>query len=219
MEPRPLIPNLAKAIISVMLEVKSIDKSMTIGEGKNAYKGVPDEAVKEAIGESMAKNGLCCLPIGIEETTEITRWEEQTNWGPKPKQSVFTKVITTYLLLHESGESVEIKGYGHGIDPQDKGAGKATTYALKYAALYTFFVPTKKIDDTDKGHSDKKETPPQAPPKDNRPFITPKMFNQLLEKVRDGNTESEEKTKAAFQFLDTQLTELELNRPFTNETV
>jgi len=56
--------------------------------------------------------------------------------------------------MHESGESKEISGYGHGVDPQDKGAGKATTYALKYALLYTFLVPTGSIDDADKTHSD-----------------------------------------------------------------
>ena len=44
-------------------------------------------------------------------------------------------VKTKYLLLHESGESLELAGYGHGIDSQDKGAGKATTYAMKNALL------------------------------------------------------------------------------------
>ena len=45
-------------------------------------------------------------------------------------------------------------GYGHGIDSQDKAPGKATTYALKYALLYTFMVATGKIDDADSTHSD-----------------------------------------------------------------
>jgi hypothetical protein len=71
----------------------------------------------------------------------------------KSKQSIFTKVKTKYLLLHESGESVELAGYGHGVDPQDKGAGKATTYALKNCLLYTFLTPVGKIDDTETTHS------------------------------------------------------------------
>jgi hypothetical protein len=73
-------------------------------------------------------------------------------------------VKTTYLLLHESGESMELQGYGHGVDSQDKGAGKATTYALKYTLLYTFLVPTGKIDDSDNDHSDNKEVPKTQPP-------------------------------------------------------
>jgi hypothetical protein len=53
-------------------------------------------------------------------------------------------------------------GYGHGVDPQDKGAGKATTYALKNCLLYTFLTPVGKIDDTDKTHSDEIPSPPKS---------------------------------------------------------
>ena len=146
--------NLAKAIIEVMKSVKGIDKTMTIGSGNNSYKGVPDQAVKQIIGEAMAKNGLCLLPIDTTATTQLQEWEVEYNGNKQRKQSVFTEVTTKYLLLHESGESQVISGYGHGVDSQDKGAGKATTYALKYALLYTFLVPTGKIDDADATHSD-----------------------------------------------------------------
>lgn len=150
--------NLTKAILRVMKEVKGIDKSMTVGTGSNSYKGVPDQEVKKIIGEAMAKNGLVLLPIEVDPKTEVSRWEENTQYGVRQKQSVFTEVKTKYLLLHESGESMELQGYGHGSDTQDKGAGKATTYALKYTLLYTFLVPTGKIDDTDTTHSEAIET-------------------------------------------------------------
>lgn len=156
-------PNLIKAIISVMNDVKGIEKSMTIGTGQMSYKGVPDKEVKKIIGQSMAKNGLCILPIGITPTIKIERWDElDYNGKMKTKQSVFTEVYSTFLLMHESGERQEICGYGHGIDPQDKGAGKATTYALKYALLYSFLVPTGDIDDTDMIHSNEIQTAQQA---------------------------------------------------------
>lgn len=146
-----------------MNDVKGIEKSMTIGTGQMAYKGVPDKEVKKIIGQSMAKNGLCILPIGITPTIKIERWDElDYNGKMKAKQSVFTEVYSTFLLMHESGESQEICGYGHGVDPQDKGAGKATTYALKYALLYSFLVPTGDIDDTDAIHSNEIQTKPQA---------------------------------------------------------
>lgn len=148
--------NLAKAIIAVMRDVKGIDKSMNVGSGAMSYKGVPDFEVKKILGESMSKNGLCVMPIDIEENTQIDRWEESYNGQTKQKQSIFTKAKVKFLLLHESGESQVLCGYGHGVDSQDKGAGKATTYALKYAMLYTFFVPTGKIDDSDNHHSDNK---------------------------------------------------------------
>lgn len=153
-------PNLAKAIISVMASIKGIEKSMNVGTGSNSYKGVSDQEVKFIVGGAMAKYGLCLIPIGVEAKTRVDRWTETGGqYGDKQKQSVFTEATTRYLLLHESGESVEICGYGHGIDAQDKGAGKATTYALKYALLYTFLIPTGKIDDSDRFHSDEYETP------------------------------------------------------------
>ncbi len=182
--------NLAKAILSVMREVKGIDKTTTIGTGNSAYKGVPDQEVKKVIGESMAKNGLCVLPIGIEESTQIDRWEEvdqyskETPKATKQKQSVFTKVKTQYLLLHESGESQVIVGYGHGTDTQDKSAGKATTYALKYAMLYAFFIPTGKIDDSDNDHSNEKEVPKGKPDtKATEPIkmMTEEQKNKIIE--------------------------------------
>jgi hypothetical protein len=156
--------NLIKAVIAVMNEVKGIEKSMTVGNGKNSYKGVPDKEVKKIIGSAMAKNGLCILPIGIKPTIKIERWEEPDyNKDLKQKQSVFTEVVSTYLLMHESGESQEICGYGHGVDSQDKGAGKATTYALKYALLYSFLVPTGDIDDADIVHSQEYSVMPNKP--------------------------------------------------------
>lgn len=168
MEKSESIVNITKAILQVMKAVKGIDKTMTIGTGQNAYKGVPDQEVKKIVGEEMTKNGLAIIPIGIDDTTDINRWEEIDPYskdGPKAlkqKQSVFTKVKTKYLLIHESGEYITTMGYGHGVDSQDKSAGKATTYALKYALLYIFMIPTGKIDDADQTHSDSIPAPKQS---------------------------------------------------------
>ena len=183
------IASLVLATIAVMQEVKSIDKSMTIGTGTNAYKGIADKDVKRIIGESMAKNGLAIFPIGIEENVQIDRWEQTGQYGSSMKQQVFSRVKTTYLLTHTSGEFIEIQGSGHGIDSQDKSAGKATTYALKYALLYTFLTPTGAIDDTDKDHSDDKPVPPKNKPITPVPTIpappkTPAPVNPKLEPVK-----------------------------------
>lgn len=145
---------ISKAILKVMKEVKNIEKTMSVGTGQSSYKGVSDKVVKEVLQPAMAKHGLSILPTGVEAKATTERWEETYNSQVKQKQSTFTEVTTKYLLLHSSGESIELAGYGHGVDSQDKGAGKATTYALKYTLLYTFLIPTGKIDDADGEHSD-----------------------------------------------------------------
>jgi hypothetical protein len=158
--------NIAKAIIQVMKEVKGMEKNSNVGSGRNSYNGTKDQDVKEVFNDALAKNGLCILPIDIQEETQIDRWEQEYNGQKQQKQSVFTKVTTKYMLLHESGESIELAGYGHGVDPQDKGAGKATTYALKNCLLYTFLTPVGKIDDTETTHSENIPTPaPKEPAK------------------------------------------------------
>ena len=150
---------ITKAILAVMEEVKGVEKTMDVGTGNSSYKGVSDKVVKETIRPAMMKHGLTCVPTGVEASTQTDRWEEVTSYGKKQKQSTLTSVTTKYLLIHSSGESIELAGYGQGVDSQDKGAGKATTYALKMTLLYTFLIPTGKIDDADNTHSDEYEVP------------------------------------------------------------
>lgn len=160
--------NISKAIINVMQAVKGMEKNSKVGTGNTSYDGTKYSDVAERFNEEMAKNGLSMLPIGIEESTQLDRWEEVDHWSKetpkamKQKQSVFTKVKTKYLLLHTSGESIELAGYGHGVDTQDKGAGKALTYAYKNTLLYTFLTPVGKMDDTETTHSEEIKTPQNA---------------------------------------------------------
>lgn len=177
--------NLINAVNNVMSKVGNIEKSLNVGAGKSSYKGVADKDVKHLVGKAMQENNLAIFPIKIEPTTKIERWVENTNYGEKQKQSVFTEVLVTYKLIHESGESIELQGYGHGVDSQDKSAGKATTYAMKYALLYSFMIATGDIDDTDSTHSSEVPTK-EAPAK--LPTLTQKSHQWLTvyEAVSDG---------------------------------
>jgi hypothetical protein len=166
-----------------MQKVRGIEKSMTVGTGQNSYKGMSDADVKEKISEAMSDAGLCILTISVDPKTTTERWEA-TDYNGKPtiKQQIFTEVLTKYLLLHESGESIELAGYGHGIDAQDKGAGKATTYALKNTLLYTFLVASKKIDDAEAHHSDDVQVPQkQAPEVKNNTKATVDSTTRLIQ--------------------------------------
>ena len=146
-----------------MADVKNVEKGATVGAGRNSYKGVSDKDVKALLLPLMAKNGLSILPIKIDETCEFQEYTD--NYG-NAKTRFVVHVKGTYMLLHTSGESIEVQGYGHGIDAADKAPGKAMTYALKYALLYTFMVPVGDIEDTDTTHSQAHTAAPKsvAPP-------------------------------------------------------
>ena len=197
------ITQITKAIIAVMQSVKNIDKSITVGTGSQSYKGVPDNEVKKVIGDAMAKNGLAILQTSVDAKTNIDRWQEETQYGPKMKQSVFTEVNTKYLLVHDSGEFIELSGYGHGVDSQDKGAGKATTYALKYTLLYSFLVPTGAIDDADSTHSSDIPTP-----KVKKALITDGQFAKLLARIKDGDKSAGTKAQEIYSFSTEQFAQL-----------
>ena len=196
--------NLAKAVIKVMSEVKGMEKNSNVGSGRNSYNGTKDSDVKEVFNEALERNGLCILPTGIDETTELSRWEVEETWNGKTqikqKQSIFTKVTTKYLLLHDSGESVELSGYGHGVDSQDKGAGKATTYALKNCLLYTFLTPVGKIDDTDTNHSEEIVTP----------IIKKKLTDEQFDRFLLQDKKTIQSQKFDFNFTEEQKNIIEL---------
>lgn len=198
--------NIYLAMVNVMQDVKNIDKSLTVGDGKASYKGVADKDVKMIIGQSMAKNGLVCFPISIEPKVTIERWNETQTYNgqqyDKVKQSVFTEVLAKYKIVHvNTGQEIEIVGYGHGVDTQDKSAGKATTYALKNALLYSFLVPTGAIDDTDKTHSNAIETPQI----NSKVPLNENQFIRALKAVQNNEITKDELIK------DYQLTETQLN--------
>jgi hypothetical protein len=171
-------PNLVAAINQVMREVKGIEKTASVGTGNNSFKAVSDKDVKRVVGQAMERAGLAILPISVEPTLNLERWEVSEQWGTQPakmkrKKEVFTEVKTKYLLMHESGQQIELAGYGQGVDSMDKSAGKATTYALKYALLYAFLIPTGQIDDADK-------TQPQQTNQKTKQTLTDAQFKKAI---------------------------------------
>ena len=186
--------NIIKAINKVMEEVNGVAKNMTVGFWNNSYKWVSDRDVKVTIRESMIKNWLSLIPTWWSPKIQIDRWEEDTtNYWVKQKQSVFTEVETHYLLIHTSWESIQVYGYWHWVDAQDKWAGKATTYALKNTLLNMFLIPTWV--DTDDTHSNELDVPKKN---NNKPwFNQPEM--EKLEKHKTAYTSWDEAIKKISQ--------------------
>ena len=176
--------NLIQAVNKVMAKVENVEKATTIGNGRNSYKGVSDKDVKLMFNRAFRECGLAIFQTKVEPTTKVERWSEDTQFGVKQKQSVFTEVVVTYTLMHTSGEQIELQGFGHGVDSQDKAAGKATTYAMKYSLLYNFLVATGDIDDADAVHSDAIAVPPT--PKKALRHTDTDNFQAVIEYIESG---------------------------------
>lgn len=57
---------------------------------------------------------------------------------------MLTEVHTKYRIqnIDDINDFIEVESNGTGVDTQDKGVGKAMTYAYKYMLLRTFAIPT-----------------------------------------------------------------------------
>jgi len=197
--------NLVDAINYVMSKARNVEKNLTVGTGNNSYAGVSDKDVKELLQPLLVEAGLVILPIGIEPTVTVDRWEEKgILYGKeviRQKMRVLTETKVTYKIVHTSGQSMELMSYGHGIDTQDKAPGKATTYALKYLLLYTFLIPTGQIDDADNKASEPTTVPVE------KKHISPENFTKALNLVRSGKFTAQ-KVNDQYKLEEDQLTEL-----------
>lgn len=69
------------------------------------------------------------------------------------RQGEITEVTTLHTFVDaETGEKLEVKGYGQGKDSTDKGGPKAITSSVKYAITKNFLIPT--------GDDPEKDDPP-----------------------------------------------------------
>jgi hypothetical protein len=148
---------LVLAILQVMKNVEYMTKDDQIGSGSYAYKAITDEKVRRIVREHMINAGLVIFQIDINPDTSHERWEEVINQkgDKKMKHEVFSECVITYRLMHTSGQYIDLKSLGHGVDSSDKSPGKAMTYAMKYILLNTFLIPTG--DDPDKFASEERD--------------------------------------------------------------
>jgi hypothetical protein len=172
------------AILAVMEEVKYLKNDKQVGTGTSGYKSISDEKVREVLQRAFVRNRLTVMQTGIEQSTQIDRWETlDYNGKPATKQQLTLTAVVTYKITHaDTGESEYLQSVGIGVDPQDKSAGKAMTYALKYALLNLFLIPTG--EDSDQFHS---EEMPVAPPK-TKPVLNQQStgWAKALEAAKNG---------------------------------
>ena len=144
--------NIYEKIAAVMQDVSYLakDDSVETGNGRS-YKAISEEKVTSTVRASLLKNKLVIIPIAQEHKREDERITD--SYG-KEKINRVTTVNVTYRIVNteKPEEYIDVPSSGTGVDTQDKGVGKAMTYAYKYMLLRTFAIPTG--DDTDKISSD-----------------------------------------------------------------
>ena len=144
--------NIYEKIHQVMTDIQYLQKDgfVETGNGKG-YKAMTDEKVASTLRPALLKARLVILPVYM----ETTRSDEDVtdNYG-KTKKNRITDCRVSYRIfdIDNPSDFVDVVSAGTGVDTQDKGIGKAMTYARKYMLLNTFLIPTG--NDTDDISSD-----------------------------------------------------------------
>jgi hypothetical protein len=133
--------NLYEKIQAVATEIMSMEKDMQVGNEKYGYKAVSDFSVTKKVKEMEAKYKLLSVPVKQELLgQEIIRVADKDK--DRISYSFIVKMTTRIIDVEAPADFIEIETIGHGLDSGDKGFGKASTYARKYALLNAYKIAT-----------------------------------------------------------------------------
>lgn len=133
--------NVYQKILEVMKDVAYLQKDDVVGFGRSSYKAITEEKVTSTVRASLIKNGLVIVPVQQEhERTDTV----VTDKNGEQKIARLSTVNVKYQIVNvdDPEDSIVVASSGTGVDTQDKGVGKAMTYAYKYMLLRTFAIPT-----------------------------------------------------------------------------
>ena len=120
--------NIFEKISAIMTDIQYLTKDDHVSFGNTSYKALSEEKVTSIMRAELLKYKLVVYPL------------VQTS----SRTGSITHVDVVYRMVNVENpeEYIDIASCGDGADTQDKGSGKAMTYAFKYMWLRTFALPT-----------------------------------------------------------------------------
>lgn len=146
--------NIYQRIQAVSNEVRTIEKNLVVGSKSNAYKAVGDLDVTLAVKDAEKKYGLVSIPIK-QELVKSDIIKVAGRDGETYKYVDVIKMTLKIINIDNPDEVVEVESFGRGLDSGDKGFGKASTYARKYALLNAYKIATGEDPDAEKSKEEK----------------------------------------------------------------
>lgn len=119
---------LEEKMFNVMTNVDKVIKDLDVKFKEVKYKGISHDQVTEMIRAQLIK----------ERILSIVRITNHFQDGNRTEVDVEVE----FRDVDDPGQSIIVPGFGYGIDTQDKGPGKAISYAVKYVYLKTFCLLT-----------------------------------------------------------------------------
>jgi hypothetical protein len=154
------IRNIHQRMNDVMKDVGYIQKTDKGTSKGLQYNFASHDQVTGALHAPFVEHGILCLadPITFRQDGNRTEME----------------VLVSYINIDNPDDKVQVKSWGYGIDGQDKGPGKAISYATKMAHLKTFMLET--------GNDPEKDDIDHVPAEK---IISKEELAILLDKIKD----------------------------------
>ena len=157
-------PNIYQKMLAITAELKTVAKNLDVSAGNSgSYKAVSERDIIDAVKPLEEKHGIYSFPCD-REILESSILESETKYGKKT--SFFTRIKTTYMFVNVDNpdEKITTITFSEGIDPQDKGSGKAMTYADKYALMKAYKISTGDDPDANPSEPEGYTRTPSYPP-------------------------------------------------------
>ncbi len=138
--------NIYQKMSSITEELQTVQKNLTVQTGKNtAYKAVSERDILDAVKPLEIKYGIYSYPVR-RRVLESEMLENETEYQGKVtrRTTLMSRIETVYRFVNveDPDEYIETITFAEGIDSQDKGSGKAMTYADKYALMKAYKIST-----------------------------------------------------------------------------
>lgn len=144
--------NLYEKIQAVSMEIMNIEKDMQVGTGNYTYKAVSDTNVTLQVKKAEEKHKIISIPIKQELIkSEVVKQIKDNRETLLHVDNI--KMTVRIIDLQKTTDFLDIESFGKGIDSSDKGFGKASTYARKYALLNAYKIATGEDPDAEKSQS------------------------------------------------------------------
>lgn len=147
--------NIFEKMAAITAELKTVSKNLEVKAGNSKYNAVSERDILDAVKPLEEKYRVYSYPCEREILeSEILSSESTYNNQTTTKTTFFTRIKTTYKFVNidDPTDSITMVTFAEGIDTQDKGSGKAMTYADKYALMKAYKISTG--DDPDQDGSD-----------------------------------------------------------------
>ena len=138
--------NIFEKMAAITAELQTVAKNLTVATSKTAsYKAVSERDVLDAVKPLEAKYGVYSYPANrVVLESNMLESESEYQGKVQKKTTFMTRIETTYRFVNceKPEEYIETITFAEGIDSQDKGSGKAMTYADKYALMKAYKIST-----------------------------------------------------------------------------